>query len=344
MHVVYAIGEAVRLGRAVCAIGTFDGVHAGHRRLAERAAKLAHAEGAPAVAVVLWEGERSGDGAPGRLLTLLDERLALLADLERFDAALVVSQAPDTPAPSADALLSLVVRWVHPLALLGAIEPGSPPLAEAAAQHSMRLLEIALGDEEDEGEPGLEHGLEHSEARERTSMRTTMGERIADALLTGDMRVAGRLLSHRYGVGGVVVSGDRRGRVLGYPTANLRLDARKLLPADGIYAVRARLPGEPHAGHPAVASLGVRPQFGSGRPRLLEVFLLDAALDLYGLRLEVAFVERLREEQRFADVEALKAQMAQDVQMARDVLNRDDSDTGRATTERLTGERESSID
>jgi riboflavin kinase/FMN adenylyltransferase len=80
-----------------------------------------------------------------------------------------------------------------------------------------------------------------------------------------------------------------------------------------------------------VASLGVRPQFGSGRPRLLEVFLLDAALDLYGLRLEVAFVERLRGEQRFADVEALKAQMARDVELARDVLNRDERDAARVT-------------
>ncbi len=336
MRVVYAIGDAVRLGRAVCAVGTFDGVHAGHRRLAERAAKLAHAEGAPAVAVLLWEGERGRDGAPMRLLTLLDERLALLADLARFDAALVVSQAPEAPSLSADAVLESVKRWVRPVALLSAVEPGNPSLAEAAARHGVLFLEIAL---EDEGEPGmrpgsehglehglehdrehgLEHGLEHGETRERT----TMGERIADALLAGDVRAAGRLLSHPYGVGGDVVSGDRRGRILGYPTANLRLDARKLLPADGIYAVRARLPGELHMGHPAVASLGVRPQFGSGRPRLLEVFLLDAALDLYGLRLEIGFVERLREERRFADVEALKAQMAHDVQMARDVLNRE---------------------
>src|SRR5260221_10177889 len=121
MRVVHAIGEAVRLGRAVCAVGTFDGVHVGHRRLAERAAQLAHAEGAPAIAIVLWEGERDADGAPGRLLTLLDERLALLANLERFDAALVVSQAPEAPPPSADALLESVKRWVSPLALLGAV-------------------------------------------------------------------------------------------------------------------------------------------------------------------------------------------------------------------------------
>jgi riboflavin kinase/FMN adenylyltransferase len=134
------------------------------------------------------------------------------------------------------------------------------------------------------------------------------------------VRGAQELLGHPYSVGGVVVSGDRRGRLLGFPTANLRLDARKALPADGIYAVRAKLPGERRATHPAMVSLGVRPQFGADNPRLLEVYLLDAALDLYGLPLGVEFVERLREEQRFSDVEALKAQMARDVALAREAL------------------------
>jgi riboflavin kinase/FMN adenylyltransferase len=334
LRVVYAIGDARLGGTAVGAVSTFDGVHTGHRRLAERAAALAGARGVSSAAVVLWEGERGGDAAPGGLLTLLDERLRLLADLDRFDAALVISRAPDAPAPVPDALLGAIERVAQPVALLVADEPGTPPLAEAATRRGIRLVQVRLdGEDTDEMRPDAardperterhEH-LEHKAARERTPI----DEAIAGALLAGDVRAATRLLGHPYGVRGEVVGGDRRGRVLGFPTANLRLDARKFLPADGIYAVRVGLPGEPEARHPAVASLGVRPQFGSGKPRLLEVFLLDAALDLYGLPLEVAFVERLREERRFADVEALKVQMARDVQVARDVLNTDGGTLG----------------
>jgi hypothetical protein len=211
-----------------------------------------------------------------KLLTLLDERLALLADLKLCDAALVISQAPDAPPLSADALLETLERWAQPVALLGAGELEVPALAAAAARRGIRWLEPTEGDER---EAENMRDLEHGEARKRS----LISARIAAALLVGDVRAAAGPLGRPYGVRGEVSPGDRRGRVLGFPTANLRLDARKLLPADGIYAVRAQLPGEPRASHSAVASLGVRPQFGDGGPRLLEVFVLDAALDLYGL-------------------------------------------------------------
>lgn len=318
MRVVYSLGDpsdaSGPLGAAICAVSTFDGVHVGHLALAARAGERARAQNVPVVAVVVWEGERAGGAeSPGAMLTLLDERLALLKELARFDAALVISQAPGTPPLNEAGLHEAIERHARPVALLRpAREAGMP----AGGSPTWSLIEDTAYDAHQAA--GQTEGvmLEHA-----TANRRTRGERIAGALLAGDVRAASELLGHPHSVGGVVVSGDRRGRLLGYPTANLRLDARKALPANGIYAVRAKLPGERRATHPAVVSLGVRPQFRAGNPRLLEVYLLDAELDLYGLPLRVEFVERLREERRFSDVEALKAQMARDVTLAREALS-----------------------
>ena len=136
----------------------------------------------------------------------------------------------------------------------------------------------------------------------------------------GDVVLARDLLGHPFLVEGRVVVGDRRGRELGYPTANMRPGRRGLWPADGIYAVRAAWQGAAGAGwHDGVASLGVRPTFGPGE-RLLEVHLFDQDVALYGRRLCCAFIERLRPEAHFAAIDDLKAQMARDCAAARAAL------------------------
>ncbi|HEV2238059.1 MAG TPA: riboflavin kinase, partial [Ktedonobacterales bacterium] len=150
--------------------------------------------------------------------------------------------------------------------------------------------------------------------------------RIRDLLERGDVTMAERLLGRPYVVSGVVVRGDQRGRELGFPTANLAVDPLKLIPANGIYVVRARVAGEPAADsldsleYGGAASIGVRPTFGAGKPRLVEVHVLDAQPNLYGRTLRVAFVARLRAEERFDGVAALVAQMRADVARARAVL------------------------
>jgi riboflavin kinase/FMN adenylyltransferase len=121
-----------------------------------------------------------------------------------------------------------------------------------------------------------------------------------------------------------VVTGEQRGRLLGFPTANLRCDTRKTLPASGVYAVRVRLPGEADAGHQAVCNIGVRPTFEGESHLVIEVHLLDGGMDLYGLHLEVAFVARLREERRFNGVDELRAQIAVDVEQSRELLTAGD--------------------
>ena len=148
---------------------------------------------------------------------------------------------------------------------------------------------------------------------------------IREAIAAGDVAKAARLLGRPFALAGPVASGAGRGRTLGYPTANLVIEPDLLLPADGIYATRAYL--DPPTGGTgqepllSVTSVGRRPMFDNG-PRLVEVHLLDTDRDLYDAMLQVDFLERLREERRFESVDALVAQMADDVSLARSALAR----------------------
>ena len=128
---------------------------------------------------------------------------------------------------------------------------------------------------------------------------------------------AARMLGRPFVLRGVVVEGDRRGRELGFPTANLALDASILAPKHGIYATWARFQGEKR---PSATSIGVRPTFGGG-PRFVEVYVMDFDGDLYGETLDVEFVRLLRDEQYFESVSGLVRQMERDVDQARAVLS-----------------------
>lgn len=133
--------------------------------------------------------------------------------------------------------------------------------------------------------------------------------RIRALVAAGEMEAARRCLGAPFMVEGEVVSGDQRGRELGYPTANIVPDDRLVIPGHGVYAAFA-------GGHPAAVSVGVRPTFESGRGVLIETYVIDRNEDLYGQHLRVAFVARLRGEKRFAGVEELIAQMRLDVEDA----------------------------
>jgi riboflavin kinase/FMN adenylyltransferase len=303
MRVTYCIGVPPTRPPALEIPGDFDGVHRGHLAALRQAAEIARRERLPLVVALLWPGPGERDDP---CLSLLGERIELLRATGLVDETLVISHAPDTGPVTAEEALDRISEWYDLRMLLLAQDVDQPAIQEALAQGA-----VARG--------WRVTPLEHSPESERI----TTGS-VREALTRGDVAHAAALLGRPYAVAGLVVGGDRRGRLLGFPTANLRIDRRKALPADGIYATRARLPGETEAQRPAVVSLGVRPQFGSGKPRLVEVYLMDASLDLYGEPLLVEFVARLRGEERFASVEALQEQMARDVADARHTLTGDE--------------------
>jgi riboflavin kinase/FMN adenylyltransferase len=151
--------------------------------------------------------------------------------------------------------------------------------------------------------------------------RDVSSTRIREALIRGDLAQAHLCLGHRYAIWGTVVAGERRGRDLGFPTANLECE-NELIPARGVYATQVAVVGDdgPRGDfRPSVTNVGVRPTFQEGQ-LLTEVHLIDFEGDLYGQRLEVRFHERLRGERRFPGVEALKEQIARDVARARSIF------------------------
>jgi riboflavin kinase/FMN adenylyltransferase len=293
----------------VVAIGNFDGVHRGHRALIARAREEAKALGAPLGVITFEPHPRevlTPDQAPPRL-TPFRVKARLLAELgveDLFALAFTEHLRQKTPA-----------QFVHD------VLAGGLGVRQVVVGQDFRFGNRRAGDVDALAALGQDYGFTVT----RVEPVGWQGEvcsssRIRSAIAAGDVALARELLAHAFMVEGRVVAGDRRGRALGYPTANLRPPRRAALwPASGIYAVCARCPDGADDWQDAVASLGMRPTF-EGQDLRLEVHLFDREIDLYGRRLCCAFIERLRAEARFDTIEALQAQMAEDCIRARAAL------------------------
>jgi riboflavin kinase / FMN adenylyltransferase len=291
---------------AVIAIGNFDGVHRGHRAVIAAAVARARTARCPAAALT-FEPHPAAILRPQQpMFRLTDEtgKLRLLA-ATGLDGAIVLTfnLALSSLSPEEFVRRFLMERYGVAGAAVGfdfhfgKNRTGSPAfLQEQGARHGFAV--DVLPPMQDEGRP--------------VSSGT-----IRSALAAGRVIEAGELLGYPWFASGTVIAGDRRGRELGYPTANMRLDPSCGL-KHGIYAVRVGLGGRLQDG---VASFGCRPMFDNGAP-VLEVFLFDFEGDLYGQNLDVAFIAWIRQEMRFDGIEALIRQMDEDSARAREALAR----------------------
>jgi riboflavin kinase / FMN adenylyltransferase len=303
-------------GSAV-AVGVFDGVHLGHQHVVAEARRLAAERDAQA-AVVTFDRHPASvvrpESAPP-VLTDLDQRLELLAALG-VDLTFVVAFDEARSKESAeDFVTSVLVERLRARAVV----VGADFHFGHQRRGDVRLLE-AMGRVH-----GFEvDGIELVASKEATA-RAVSSTAIRAALAAGDLDAANRMLGRPHEVRGKVDDGDRRGRELGFPTANVAVPAGVCLPADGIYAGWYVRPDG--TGHACAISLGRRPTFyDDAGASLLEAHLLDFAGDLYGERARVRFVARLRGEDRFESVEDLVTQMGKDVDRARAVLGLGASD------------------
>ena len=289
-------------------IGAYDGVHLGHRAVIAEVRRIA-AHRALASAVVTFDRHPAmvvrPESAP-RLLTDLDQKLELLG-ATGIDYALVVTFDEERAhEPAADFVTGVLVGCLGARAVVvgedfhfGHERRGNVALLEAMGEeHGFNVVGLDL----------VEAGEGHVSS---TAIRRALAE--------GDLTGANALLGRPHEVRGVVVEGDRRGRELGFPTANVNVPGEILLPADGIYAGwYERAGGETH---PAALSIGRRPTFyATAHASLLEAHLLDFDGDLYGEHARVRFVARLRDEEKFDSVDALVEQIARDVDAARRAL------------------------
>ena len=299
-------GEPVpeHLRGAVIALGNFDGFHRGHQAVVGAAVGWARSDGRPAIVATFdpHPVRHFVPDAPPFRLTTLDQRQELFEAagaaamlVFHFDGALAATSAADFVSLLAGPLGAKGVVTGEDFTFGKARGGNIAVLAQLGAP--LGLAARAIGPVAEDGE-------------------TVSSSRIREALQAGDCDTATRLLTRPFAIRGTVEHGDKNGRVLGYPTANLALGAY-LRPRYGIYAVTAHLPdGRMLKG---AANLGVRPQFDPPK-ELLEPFFFDFAEDLYGEEIEVALHHFLRPEAKFDSLEALKAQMAQDCDAARQLL------------------------
>lgn len=298
-------GVPAHLRGAVIALGNFDGFHVGHQAVVARAIDRARAQGRPAIVATF-------DPHPVRLfvpdapwfrLTSLDQRERLFA-AAGADAMFVFAFDRAMAAKSAEAFVEMLV---DDMGVSGVVtgEDFTFGRGRTGNVEILRTLCAARGVTAEAVAPVTdEDGAIISSSR------------IREALAAGDCAAATRLLSRPFAIEGVVIDGDKRGRTIGFPTANMDL-GHYLRPRYGIYAVEVRLPDGSVKG--GAANLGIRPTFDPPK-ELLETFLFDFSGSLYGQTIEVALIEWLRGEAKFDSMDALVAQMDADVVRARAIL------------------------
>lgn len=307
MRVIRSLPEVPRepAGRAL-ALGTFDGVHLGHRRVIGSALEHARARGLVA-AVVTFDPhplEVLRPDRPPRLLTTIERKIELVSTLG-LDELVTIPFTEELSRQSAEEFCDQVL-----VATLGArsVSVGANFHFGHGAAGDAALLR---------SRPEFDTDVVALVAQDGESISSS---RIRSLVDTGDVAAAARLLGAPYALGGRVVEGDRRGRELGIPTANLDVPRQQLLPAPGIYAATAT--GETiETELPAAVSIGVRPTFGGGA-LLVEAHVIGFEGDLYGRVVQLEFLERLRAEERFDSAQELVEQMRKDVADTRAIAAR----------------------
>ena len=324
----------------IATTGFFDGVHSGHRLVIDRLVSAARERGDKSLVVTFWPHPRAvlQDGARElRLLTTLEEKKSLLLglgvdrvevlDFSRRFASLTAEQylrdvlqarfgvtsllmgydnrlgsdrltAVDLGPITQKLGMELIVAGVRPSGT-DILEPSSPTTPPIASDGPLPLMwpRVATGS-----------GMSAPEGLPVSSTR------IRKALEIGDIAAANQMLGYGYALEGVVVAGNRLGRTIGFPTANMKLyEPLKLIPARGVYAVQVSVLGQTYRG---MTNIGLRPTVGGTVPTI-ETNILDFSEDIYGLPLRITFLRRIRNEVQFPSLEALKAQLVLDRETCR---------------------------
>jgi len=285
-------------------VGVFDGVHAGHRYLLKELKQRAAEHGLLSAVVTFDPHPQSVLHPHDRLLWLSDveDRIKTIKELG-IDIVALLTFTPEVAQLSAKEFMYLLKERLKMRGIM--------------VGHDFALGRHREGDIDLLRSLGRDMGF----SVEVIPSYTVNGEVVSStlirqALAQGDMRKVRRLMGHYFRLGGRVVSSDKRGRALGFPTANLDVKPQQALPGDGTYATIAQVDGVQFL---SATNVGIRPTFGEGRRRV-ETHLLNYKGDLYGKQISVEFVQKLRDERRFRSSQELKAQIEKDVRQAETVL------------------------
>lgn len=294
--------------KTVLTVGTFDGVHAGHKVLVNRVQKISEKENARSVIVTFDPHPRDiiNPGQAGiKLLTSLDERSELLADLG-VDEMVVIPFDRDFSLLTSEEFVRDII-WE---------KIGVSDFVIGYDHQFGRNREGTIETVQELGQKlGFKtHVVSKQEVEDKTVSSTAIRHAIHD---DGDMQLAATLLDKHYILNGTVVHGDKRGKKIGYPTANIKpQNEKKVIPRKGVYAVWVRYEGSYFQG---MMNIGERPTF-DGDSIVLEVHILDFDSNIYGKDVQLQFVQRIRDEQQFSGLEELKNQLKKDKKSVRSVL------------------------
>ena len=308
MKTIFYPDQTLTDGAFAATIGFFDGVHQGHRFLLENLKKEAAAHGLQSMAITFERHPRQvvqKEWKP-ELLTELHEKLRLLKSTG-IDVVVVLRFSKQMAALSARDFMQLIYDRLGVRMLLTGYDNRFGHDRTEGFEDYLRYGE----------EIGIEvRGLPPAPSKERG--RIVSSSHVRQLLKEGNLAEANYCLGRPYAISGEVVHGEQIGRTIGFPTANLLPDDDKLIPQDGVYAVMADLDnGSTKQG---IMNIGTRPTF-NGTHRTLETNLLEPVGNLYGQRIIIHFIARLRSEQHFPSANALAEQIQKDIQQAKDILN-----------------------
>lgn len=303
------LNDVERDSNSVVTVGTFDGVHAGHRAIMEAVIRKSKKRNARSVIVTFDPHPREiiSPGDDGiRLLTTLPERCEILEDLG-IDLMVVIPFDRDFSLLSSEEFIKEIIYD----------KIGVSEFVIGYDHHFGRNREGTIETIKRLGESlGFDsYVVSRQEVGDTAVSSTKIRNAISRA---GDMELAAKLLGRYYMLNGTVIQGDKRGREIGYPTANLRPEhPKKIIPENGVYAVKVRVNGTWHGG---MMNIGVRPTF-DGSEQTLEVHIFNFDEDIYGKSVQVRFLKRLRDEKKFKGIQDLKNQLKQDENKAKKVLD-----------------------
>jgi len=294
----------IHKGPTVATVGTFDGVHLGHRALLEQLQHEAKARGAISVALVFKEQPRAFikpdfnvsyiSSLKTRRNILMEIGIDQIVELD-FGTAIQKLSAEEFVS-ELQHLIELKALIVGPNAKIGFDRLGIEKLSLSKKLCNVDFIEASTKIVND---------------------CAVSSSAIRNAIINGHCESAAVMLGRNYSISGIIVEGDRRGRELGFPTANIQPDSTITVPGNGIYATIVEINGKSHK---AATSIGVRPTFETSGVRTIEAFLLDYSGDLYGQQMEIEFISRTRSEIAFESTEKLIIQMNKDVDEVRKIL------------------------
>ncbi|MCB2204234.1 bifunctional riboflavin kinase/FAD synthetase [bacterium] len=314
MLIARSLDELSHGSATALTLGTFDGVHRGHRKIIQRTVDEAREHGLRSMLLTFDPHPREvigRRGTPTYLLSTIDERIALLEDTG-LDVCLVLPFTRDLSILDAATFFEeYIVRRLHSSRVVVGVDHAFGRGRSGTAPELQRL--------------GAEHGVDVTVVGEMMLDGVKVSSTaIRHALTEGNVRRANRFLGRPYTLSGVVMRGEGIGRSLGFPTANLQLSGNnKLLPKNGVYIAMVQVDGEMHEG---IVNIGRRPTVSKQMHISVEVHIFITSGDLYGRRLHVGLLDRLRDEIRFESREQLSAQIRTDIAYAKELLTKNNEE------------------